>query len=268
MIKIFNTQEEFLAKYEDFFLSDELQFSLILGITKRNIGITLMISSIKDDEFVVGVLAGKNLIIASNTLNKEVYYDLVKFMEELYYPGIIGTKEYCNIYHGVYKEITNKELYLKMDQRIYLCKKVTDYAEDIGFIRLANKDDIDLLEEWGYDFTRGIDEFVNRDDIRGGIERKIKDEVLFVLEIDGEVVSMAQRSRSLNQTESIGYVYTPKKHRRKGYASIVVSYVTRKVLEDGKTATLYTDLSNPTSNSIYMKIGFIPYCDSVMLNKM
>jgi predicted GNAT family acetyltransferase len=26
-----------------------------------------------------------------------------------------------------------------------------------------------------------------------------------------------------------------------------------------------TDLANPTSNSIYQKIGYVPICDSVML---
>ncbi|QVK17257.1 hypothetical protein KHQ81_10220 [Mycoplasmatota bacterium] len=78
---------------------------------------------------------------------------------------------------------------------------------------------------------------------------------------------MAARSRLLISTESVGFVYTPVKFRRNGYGSIVTAEVTKKVLADGKLATLYTDLSNPTSNSIYMKIGYKPYCDSVMLNK-
>ena len=266
MIKIHN-QKTFLNNYEQFFLSDELQYSLILGITKRNQGIELLISSTIDDRFIVGVLAGKNLIIAANTLEKDVYYELVEYMEKVNYPGIIGTKENCNLYHEIYQELTNKELYLKMDQRIYSCNKVTDYAMDLGTIRSATKNDVNLLVEWGYDFTLDIDPHVKKEDIKKGIEQKVDNDVLFLLEVNNEIVSMAQRSRSLNQTESIGYVYTPPHHRRKGYASIIVTDVTKRILEDGRIATLYTDLSNPTSNSIYMKIGYIPYCDSVMLNK-
>jgi predicted GNAT family acetyltransferase len=36
-----------------------------------------------------------------------------------------------------------------------------------------------------------------------------------------------------------------------------VAALSRKILEDGKVfCVLYTDLSNPTSNSIYAKIGY------------
>ncbi|HEY96946.1 MAG TPA: GNAT family N-acetyltransferase, partial [Dehalococcoidia bacterium] len=59
-------------------------------------------------------------------------------------------------------------------------------------------------------------------------------------------------------------VYTPPEHRRKGYATACVAGVCREILKSGYDfCTLYTDLSNPTSNSIYMKIGFRPVCDNV-----
>ena len=90
---------------------------------------------------------------------------------------------------------------------------------------------------------------------------------IYILEVDNQVVSMAGRLRALSITESVGYVYTPKSLRGNGYGSQIVEEVTRQVLSDGKVATLYTDLSNLTSNSIYMKIGYEPYCDSVILNK-
>ncbi|WP_430886552.1 GNAT family N-acetyltransferase [Fusibacter sp. JL216-2] len=90
---------------------------------------------------------------------------------------------------------------------------------------------------------------------------------MYLLKVDGQIVSMAGRARALNKTESIDYVYTPKKLRGNGYASQIVEELTKKVLQDGRVATLYTDLSNPTSNSIYMKIGYEPYSDSIALVK-
>ena len=43
-----------------------------------------------------------------------------------------------------------------------------------------------------------------------------------------------------------------------------VAELSRNILQSGKEfCTLYTDLANPTSNSIYMKIGYKPVCDSV-----
>jgi predicted GNAT family acetyltransferase len=63
---------------------------------------------------------------------------------------------------------------------------------------------------------------------------------------------------------AIGSVYTPAALRQHGYATSCVAGVCRAILKSGYAfCTLYTDLSNPTSNSIYMKIGFKPVCDSV-----
>lgn len=268
MLQIYNNQTSFLEKYEQYFIDDEITYSLILGITKRNTGITLMISSEMDDLFVVGVLAGKNLIIASNTLDDKVYYDLVEYMERVDYPGIIGLKEHCDIYHSTYKEISGKVMITKMNQRIYYCSKVNDYSEDFGLVRLANEHDKDYLVDWTYDFLCDVEESATMEQARKQIFYQINSKTLYVLEIKNEIVSMAARSRSLYSTESVSFVYTPIKFRRNGYASRIVEEVTRKVINDHKIATLYTDLSNPTSNSIYMKIGYKPYCDSVMLNKI
>lgn len=267
MLKIYKKHTDFLNDYEQYFLDDEIRYSLILGITKRNKGITLMISSVIEDKFVVGVLAGLNLIIASNTLEINVYYDLVKYMENIDYPGIIGSKEYCDVYHLTYKEITGKELITKMDQRIYSCKEITESNEKVGQVRLATESDIDNLIEWAYNFAIDVKEPASMGNAKNHIEYGVKNKTLYVLEINNTVVSMAARSRPLIKTESVGFVYTPVEHRKNGYGRNVTTEVTKRVIEDGKIATLYTDLSNPTSNSIYMKIGYIPYCDSVMLNK-
>jgi predicted GNAT family acetyltransferase len=267
MIKVYEDQIEFLKKYEQHFLDDEIRYSLILGITKRNKDVSQMISSEIENRFVVGVLAGKNLLLASNTLNEDVYSDLVKYMENEDYPGIIGTREYCDIYHKKYQEISNKEMHIFMNQRIYSCTKVNKQNEKTGSVRLANENDVNKLTDWAYKFTRDVQEATSPEQAKIIIEHQIKAKRLYVLEVNNKVVSMAARSRSLSITESVGFVYTPVEFRRNGYGSIVTAAVTKKVLSDGKVATLYTDLSNPTSNSIYMKIGYKPYCDSVMLNK-
>lgn len=54
--------------------------------------------------------------------------------------------------------------------------------------------------------------------------------------------------------------------RNKGYASSCVAQVSQIALNKGFTkCVLYTDLLNPTSNSIYQKIGYTAICDSLML---
>ncbi|WP_258166573.1 GNAT family N-acetyltransferase [Paenibacillus sp. PCH8] len=58
----------------------------------------------------------------------------------------------------------------------------------------------------------------------------------------------------------------PPYERRKGYATSIVTQISQLALDKGFTkCVLYTDLENPTSNSIYRKIGYMPICDSLQL---
>jgi predicted GNAT family acetyltransferase len=60
----------------------------------------------------------------------------------------------------------------------------------------------------------------------------------------------------------VNLVYTPPNLRKKGYATACVAALTQRMLDSDKQfCCLYTDLANPTSNSIYQKIGYQPICD-------
>ena len=60
----------------------------------------------------------------------------------------------------------------------------------------------------------------------------------------------------------LGPVYTPLEHRRQGYASALVAWLTQRQLDAGRQfCTLFTDLGNPTSNHIYTEIGYRPVVD-------
>ena len=62
----------------------------------------------------------------------------------------------------------------------------------------------------------------------------------------------------------IGPVYTPPEHRRNGYAARLVAELSSARLSGGQPACfLYTDLSNPTSNGVYARVGYLKVCDAV-----
>ena len=88
--------------------------------------------------------------------------------------------------------------------------------------------------------------------------------------VDGEPVSMCIRTRPIRNTASVSGVYTPDNHRRKGYAGACVAGLSQKLLDEGFAyITLFTDLANPTSNSVYMRLGYEPIADfdKVVLKK-
>ena len=60
----------------------------------------------------------------------------------------------------------------------------------------------------------------------------------------------------------IGPVYTPPERRGRGYAGALTAGVTRTLLDAGRRfCFLFTDLSNPTSNALYARIGYEPVAD-------
>jgi predicted GNAT family acetyltransferase len=76
---------------------------------------------------------------------------------------------------------------------------------------------------------------------------------------------MAKKTRPSANGVVVTNVYTPPQFRNQGYATACVAALCRKLLGEGYSfCSLYTDLSNPTSNSIYTKIGFQPVQDSYM----
>jgi predicted GNAT family acetyltransferase len=61
-------------------------------------------------------------------------------------------------------------------------------------------------------------------------------------------------------------VYTPPECRGKGYGSAVTAAASQWALDAGaENVLLFTDLANPTSNSIYQRIGYRPVYDSTEL---
>ncbi|HET9092182.1 MAG TPA: GNAT family N-acetyltransferase [Acidimicrobiales bacterium] len=86
---------------------------------------------------------------------------------------------------------------------------------------------------------------------------------LWMWESDGEVVALAGVSEPAAGVARVGPVYTPPGQRRRGYGSAVTAAASSAALRGGADdVVLYTDLANPTSNSIYQAIGYRPDHDA------
>ena len=136
-----------------------------------------------------------------------------------------------------------------------------------GRARTATADDRELLIAWTEAFT---EEALHGSPAPGGDAERVVDGRLadensgFVLWEDDEPVSVAGWGGPTPNGIRVGPVYTPPEQRRKGYASAVTAALSAEQLAAGKRfCFLYTDLANPTSNKIYMDIGYEPICDAV-----
>src|SRR5919198_743379 len=85
----------------------------------------------------------------------------------------------------------------------------------------------------------------------------------YVLWEDGDPVSLAGYGGATPNGMRIGPVYTPPELRGRGYASALVGEISAKLIGEGQRfCFLYTDLSNPTSNRLYQRLGYERVCDS------
>jgi RimJ/RimL family protein N-acetyltransferase len=128
-----------------------------------------------------------------------------------------------------------------------------------GKARPATDADLDLLTEWVGAFNREAAEPA------ADARRSAEDRLGFggwTLWDDGEPVSLVGRSRMAAGTIRIAPVYTPPEFRRRGYAAAATVAASQSALDAGAAeVVLFTDLTNPTSNALYRRIGYEPMQD-------
>ena len=145
-----------------------------------------------------------------------------------------------------------------MAQGIYECLKVLPPAKVPGARRLTTPSDRTLLAVWIRDFLREAGgENPTMEEATASADRHIASGGTSFWVVDGEPVSYAGAYNFTPNGVRVGPVYTPPKHRRRGYAAALVAEVTERELNNGRAfAYLYTNLENPTSNALYQRIGY------------
>jgi predicted GNAT family acetyltransferase len=134
-----------------------------------------------------------------------------------------------------------------------------------GAARLAGVADRDLLIAWRTAFEH--DAGLQHSDAARGVDNLLSYGGMTLWTVQGAPVSMASLTRPAAGMVRVGSVYTPPEHRRRGYAAAVVAEVSRAARAAGAAeVVLFTDLANPTSNSVYQRIGFRPIKDTVVLD--
>lgn len=179
-------------------------------------------------------------------------------------PGVVAEKSLAQAFTEIYCGIKGLGSRIEMNQRIYVLNAVNPEIPKIGALRLADERDMSFLPFWAEGFYSNAGKpGVVSDDGEKYLYR-IKQGRLYILEARGTAVSMACISNEMVDVAGVGFVYTPPYFRGRGYASAIVAGISQMWLDKGFSGlVLYTDLSNPTSNSIYQKIGYRPIADSL-----
>jgi hypothetical protein len=187
--------------------------------------------------------------------------------EDVDLPGVTGAVPEVDTFSRAWENRSGRRRRRRMAQRIYKLTTLHIPEGVGGAPRLATERDRPLLLSW-------VDAFVREGwrDVPapvGNVERTVDARLqagtgAFFLWENPEPVSLAGWGGLTPNGVRVGPVYTPPEHRRRGYGSAVTAAVTADRLAAGRRfCFLYTDLGNPTSNHIYMNLGYQPICDSI-----
>ncbi|SRR6266545_6147634 len=180
-------------------------------------------------------------------------------------PGVLGAPPLAGAFAQYWSAATGEPYHVFMNQRIYMLTQVQHPAYPPGEFVLATQQHVELIARWIMAFDAEALTAGAWDEALMTAHRKVRDQDMYLWVVDGQPVTMAGRARPTARGICINAVYTPPELRRKGYASACVAALSQRLLEQGwQFCMLYTDLSNPTSNSIYQKIGYQPIGDSIM----
>ena len=272
------TAKEFLKVVGDDLLVDEIRHSLTFGIAEK-VSHDSHVFGADDPWFITIEDAGQICATAIRTpphrpILSHLSGDLEIISSELarsihaldpVIPGIIGDKEIVEPFTQRWCASYGVELVDVMAQRIYQLTELVEPRFAEGNLRQADLGDEEIVVSWAAAFHKeAVGEVFSRKHYQRYRQRILSGDIY--LWENTAPMSMAAKTRPTRSGISIGGVYTPPENRNFGYATSCVAALCKRLLLEYDFCVLYTDLSNPTSNSIYMKIGFKEYSDSVQYN--
>jgi uncharacterized protein len=265
----------FLAEAEPVLAADEARHNLIYGICSSASETPHVFPDARywtvstDDRVVAAAIRTPpfNVVVA-----QPLHPDALSFLATALYddgvalPGVTGAVPESQMFADAWASVAGGAHRVRMQQGIYRTRAVALPGDVSGSARRIAADDRDLVVDWLQAFEReALHGDMPRSDHEQWFERRLASETsgVFLWEDDSAVVSMCGYGGATPHGIRIGPVYTPPELRGRGYGTAVTAHATKDQLDGGRHyCFLYTDLTNPTSNKIYVQIGYERVCDS------
>lgn len=273
----YDEAEKFLEKTQEYLEQDEVTNSLTLGLALRlkttvaGFKASTYLASVEDETgLVLTALMTPpfKLVLASN---RSQWSDALEPVALNLYenrwpvPAVIAPSNLSKAFAEAWVRVSGQPWRDGVRQRAYKLTEVIPPKLPSGRFRIATEDDAELVAQWviAFDEEALHGESGNPEQLRASAVGRVRYGEFYLWEAEnGRTVSIAARARPSRHGETVNAVYTPPEERGKGYASACVAALSQLLLDSGRRfVTLFTDLSNPTSNSIYQKIGYRPVCD-------
>jgi GNAT superfamily N-acetyltransferase len=169
-------------------------------------------------------------------------------------PGVNGDAATAASFAGQWSERCKSAATPFQGTRLYELLELGEAPRTEGQLRQADASDRNLMILWTRAFQDEVVESANDTELR--VDRGLAAGHLWLWDQNGETTSMAVSREPALGVVRLSGVYTPPEKRNHGYAAACVHALSKHLRGCGFRCILYTDLGNPTSNSIYRRIGY------------
>jgi RimJ/RimL family protein N-acetyltransferase len=254
--------------------ADEARHNLIYGICSTLIDAPEVypeenLWTVEDDEVLAALLMTPpfNILVGKPRTSDALPFAAQELHAQgVALPGSGGALPELDRFADAWEASAGVRRRLRMSQGVYAASIARLPERVPGGMREGEPRDRGLAIDWLQAFeAEAMHEDTPHLDVAEAFDRRLASSTagLAVWEVDAEPVSMCGYGGRTPHGIRIGPVYTPPELRGNGYASALTASVTQRLLDGGYAyCFLYTDLANPTSNSIYTKIGYELVCES------
>ena len=266
--------DSFLDRAGPFLLAREAEHNLILGLSSRlrdnprrfgSDPYFATVSGTERDVVAAALRTPPHNLVLSEIDEHDVCHAFAADVAEVFdsLRGVLAPSGRAEEFVRMWEARTGERGRLVRRQRSHRATSVTPPEGVQGRMRPYADSDRVLVIRWLDAFVEEALGGATVEDSEAMLDHRLSDPDggIVIWDDDGSV-SLAGWGGPTPNGIRIGPVYTPRELRRRGYASAITAELTRSLLAGGRRfCFLFTDLANPTSNSIYRQVGYEPVAD-------
>jgi uncharacterized protein len=265
--------QSFLKTNQSLLVKNESLTQLIIYNALQNLtavpSTTCLFGTITEDKQVILLFSNVNpynIQLFTPIKDERLIYNAIKLLIEYIFQsnipikGINGNKVICQNFIACYTDKLPSSMFKELLRSdILVLRRFHSINNPSGTFRQATLSDLDTITHWNVLFGKdALGLSLEYDRIINLVKEQINKNLYYLfLNSHNIPVSMACTTRQLLNGVSISYVYTSNNYRNMGYATAIMYYLGKYILEHGNQfCTLFVDKKNPIANRVYQNIGY------------
>lgn len=206
-----------------------------------------------------------NLQLFSESFHQDAIDALIEYLilNMVEIKGVQGNYQNSHYFVSQYTQKTTLRFRTRLQMDIMRLDRLNTVPiqETMSFASVSDKETLKVYERAFFEEALGDE--ISDEELLKRLNSQIENQQIVLLKnAVGEILTMAMTTRKMKDGIAISLVYTPKKYRNKGFSQSLLYQLCTELLKTNKFVTLFVDKTNPVSNKLYWKLGFVITTDN------